>query len=383
MRSGRNRPRAAITRGLRATLLAPLALATSLLAPGLGAAGELAAASPLAGARLLPLDLGAEAPRLHVRSPLLGARHRADPAGAGGGEIDMEEMSKKLDNPLGDLWMLFIENDTTLYKGFPLKETKVFNTTLIQPVLPIALGDRVNLVTRPIIPLMASPVPQGLQGDFGAFPPEFPSKPPFGQIQDRIDVDWEFNLADIMLFAALTPSKPTSIRSLPWDGGRDDEAKLVYGFGPTFIFPTATDDFLASKKWSMGPVAVLTYLGPKWTYGFLWQHWWDYAETGGGNDKPDVNKSMIQYFIWYSLPDLWSVGMMPVISVNFEGSSGNKLTFPVGLGVSKTLLLGGKLPIRFIFEVDYSAAHPDDIGSRWNFRFAMVPVIPNPTKGGF
>ncbi len=72
--------------------------------------------------------------------------------------------------------------------------------------------------------------------------------------------------------------------------------------------------------------------------------------------------------------------MMPVANINFEASSGNKVTFPVGLGASKTTFVGGKLPMRIIFEVDYSAVHPDDIGSRWNFRLAFVPVLPNPFK---
>ncbi len=36
-----------------------------------------------------------------------------------------------------------------------------------------------------------------------------------------------------------------------------------------------------------------------------------------------------------------------------------------------------------MFEVDYSAIHPDDIGSRWNFRLSITPVIPDLLKGGF
>ena len=46
-------------------------------------------------------------------------------------------------------------------------------------------------------------------------------------------------------------------------------------------------------------------------------------------------------------------------------------------------VLLGKLPVRIQFEVDYSAIHPDDIGSRWNFRLSFTPVIPNLLKGGF
>jgi hypothetical protein len=31
----------------------------------------------------------------------------------------------------------------------------------------------------------------------------------------------------------------------------------VYGFGPTFMLPTATDDGLGTGKWSAGPLAWL------------------------------------------------------------------------------------------------------------------------------
>ncbi len=70
--------------------------------------------------------------------------------------------------------------------------------------------------------------------------------------------------------------------------------------------------------------------------------------------------------------------MGPNILVNWEADDGDKLTFPVGLGFSKTTLLFGKLPFRFGAEVHYSAVHPDNFGQRWDFRFYVVPVVPSP-----
>jgi len=74
--------------------------------------------------------------------------------GAKAGEPALEEISRKLNNPLGNLWMINVENQTTTFKGFPLKDTQVFNTTIIQPVLPIPLSDELNLITRPILPFV-------------------------------------------------------------------------------------------------------------------------------------------------------------------------------------------------------------------------------------
>ncbi len=292
--------------------------------------------------------------------------------GAGGakaGEPALEEISQKLNNPLGDLWIINIENDTTTFKGFPLKDTQVFNTTIIQPVLPIPLSDEVSLITRPILPFVWGPVPQNLPSNFGAFPGEFPTEPNFGAIQNRVDTDREFNFGDMMFWAALAPATP-------WKLG---EGQFVAGFGPTFIFPTASNSFIGSDKWSAGPVGVLAYLGKPLTAALIAQQWWSFA---GDDDKPDVSKASFQYIIWYDLGNQWQVGTNPVVSVNWEADDGNKLTFPVGLGVRKTVRLG-KLPVRIMFEVDYSAIHPDDIGSRWNFRLSFTPVIPNLLKGGF
>ena len=287
-------------------------------------------------------------------------------AGAGEDAPDADAINKALMNPLGNLWMLYTENDTTTYRGFPSSGSQTFNTTIVQPVLAIPLTEDWNVITRPIIPLMVSPVPE-LSGKYGEFPGEANSG---NGLLPFDGTSRHFNLGDITLFGAVTPAEPTPL----------GDGKLVWGLGPSFIFPTATSNgsrrpVYGSEKWSAGPVAVLTYLGPKWTVGSLVQQWWSY---GGTSRRADVNKMSWQYFVWYNLPKQWAIGMMPVISANWEADS--KWTVPVGLGVSKVQIFGGKLPIKFIVEVDYSAIHPSDIGSRWNIRLAIVPVIPRMIK---
>ena len=65
-------------------------------------------------------------------------------AGAAGGSdepVDLEAISKEMDNPLGSLWLLFIQNDTIqLSDDFPLKDKQWINVTLFQPILPIPIG---------------------------------------------------------------------------------------------------------------------------------------------------------------------------------------------------------------------------------------------------
>ncbi len=73
--------------------------------------------------------------------------------------------------------------------------------------------------------------------------------------------------------------------------------------------------------------------------------------------------------------------MAPMVTVDWNAGSGNELTFPLGLEVSKTLLAFGKLPLRMGVGFHYSVVHPDDYGQRWNFRVYLIPVLPNPFKG--
>ena len=67
--------------------------------------------------------------------------------------------------------------------------------------------------------------------------------------------------------------------------------------------------------------------------------------------------------------------MSPTISIDWK-AKGDKLTFPVGLGIERMFAIG-QLPVFIQLEAAYSVIHPEDrIGSRWNFRLNIIPVIP-------
>ncbi len=287
-----------------------------------------------------------------------------------GGEkkLDLEELSKKMDNPLGSLWILWIQNDTITIKGFPLKDTQVINNTLLQPILPVQLTKDWIWMNRPVLSFMSVPTPNFPNTGQGEFPGLFPGGGSgFSAFQNQVSTDRKFEFGDMIYLGMLAPSE------LP-DLGR---GKLLWGLGPSLIFPTATNSSLGSEKWSIGPAALLMYMDPAFKAGFLAQQWFSYA---GKDDRPDVSKANIQPIFYYSLPHLWQIGTSPNILVNWEGSSGNRWTVPIGGGVNKTALLFDKLPVRFELNAYYAAIHPDDIGQRWDFRLMVIPVIPNLLK---
>jgi hypothetical protein len=279
----------------------------------------------------------------------------------------LEELAKKMDNPLSDLWIIFNQNDTAVYRGTPATGTEIVNVLTIQPILPIPLTKNWNLVNRPIIPIISAPqfdIP-GRPG-LGANPGLIPSGPRFKSILENLHfpTDRKLALGDINFWTMLSPAKPTK--------------GIIWGIGPSFMFPTATRNQFGTEKYSIGPSNIIMTIKGKWTLGVFHQHLFS---IGGKSDREGVKLSQVQPIIWYSLPKLWSVGMAPMMTANWKASSDDVFTIPLGIEVHKTTLLGGKLPVRFGAGVHYSVVKPDNYGQRWNFRLYFVPVIPNLMKG--
>jgi hypothetical protein len=93
----------------------------------------------------------------------------------------------------------------------------------------------------------------------------------------------------------------------------------------------------------MGPAGVLGYLGEKYIVGLFPQQWWSMAGPGSNT----ISQLNLQYFASYFLSNGWSVGTSPSMLVNwYAHESGNMVTFPIGLSLSKVQRLG-RLPVRF------------------------------------
>lgn len=87
-----------------------------------------------------------------------------------------------------------------------------------------------------------------------------------------------------------SPSKPT-------------ESGIIWGAGPVFLLPSATDEFLGSGKLGAGPMAVVLKQDGPWTFGMLANHVWSFAVQ---SDRADVNSTFLQPFISYTTKDAWT-----------------------------------------------------------------------------
>jgi hypothetical protein len=246
------------------------------------------------------------------------------------------DVSKQLNNPVADIWALNFQFNRYYLQGEATDRTREQDVMNFQPVLPIHLTKEWNLITRPVFPYLFSS-------------PDF--EPGDGW-------DDKSGLGDIALVSLLSPAKLTS--------------GFIWGAGPTFIFPTATNDALGQGKYQAGPAAVGLYMGKEWVFGSLIQQWWSFA---GDGDRESTNQANIQYFIQYLFGDNWQVGMAPNILIDWKADQEDRFTVPVGLGIGKLVRIG-RLPVKFTAEVDYMVVHPDDFGQHWDVRFQVIPVLP-------
>lgn len=259
-------------------------------------------------------------------------------------EASLREVARQINNPISPLWQLTFDNEIgALHRG-GLDGEIAFASTL-QPFMPVGLerlglgrfawSEDFRLITQLTMPFFATaPLPPGPGGGRKS------------------------GFADIQLVSVLAPSGTSG---------------PLWGVGPTFIFPSASDDALGQGKWQAGPAVVAGYLGSKWTAYAVAQQWWSFA---GDGDRSNTSQLCLEYVLLRNLPHRWQVGMQPSIEVDWKASGGNKLLFPVGLGVGKTVRIGN-FPVQFWLEVDHYPVRPDDLSApRWTVDFQIIPVIP-------
>jgi hypothetical protein len=257
----------------------------------------------------------------------------------------LAEIGAKLANPVSDVWALFTEFDLPFSNGNVNRgDAQVGGRMILQPILPIPLygtgENRWKLITRPTIPVLFSqPVPTGVD-----------------------TFDHPGGLGDITLPLLVAP--PTG----HW----------ILGVGPTWLFPSATEDAFGRQQWGVGPAVAMGYATKEWTAVVFPQYYWG---IGGWNKKntPDASYLSMLYAFFYNLPHGWQVGTNPTISYDHQASSGNKWNVPVGMTVAKTTKIGD-LPVKFQLGLEYSVVSQDIFGQVAQLKLNVIPVIPSLIK---
>ncbi len=245
------------------------------------------------------------------------------------GELSEEaKLAKATQNPLAAMYSLPFQNNTTFGIGEYNRAQNVMN---IQPVIPIGLGDKINLINRIIIPIVTQP----------------------SSIEDKSST----GVADIVYTAWLSPTKAS---------------KITWGVGPAFQIPTGSelDDF-GSHEFGVGPSVVALTMINKWVAGFVVNNIWTFGDV-------EENKFLFQYFVNYNLPNAVYLVSAPILTANWKAASGDQWVVPFGGGIGKVFKLGNQ-PININAQGYYNAVRPDGWGD-WQMRLQVQLLFPKKAK---
>ena len=150
--------------------------------------------------------------------------------------------------------------------------------------------------------------------------------------------------------------------------------------GPSFGFPTATDEAFGFEQYTAGVSGVFGYIADKWMLGTYHQTYFRIADAKGRDSKDRAAQyGNMFYWFFYNITDDWQVGTNPTIQWNHKAGTGNKWNVPIGLAISK-ITKWGNTPVRLEFGVDYSVIHEDDFGEVARIKFNVIPVVGRPIK---
>ena len=74
-------------------------------------------------------------------------------------EMSLEEISAKLDNPLSDLWLIWMQNDRMRFNGDLSSESRSVDVKYFEPVISLPITEKWNLVNRPVVTRIDAELP--------------------------------------------------------------------------------------------------------------------------------------------------------------------------------------------------------------------------------
>jgi len=228
-----------------------------------------------------------------------------------------------LRNPASDLVNIQLLNNLQ----FEVGSKDVFeNVAQVQPIIPIVLNPGLRIISRVTMQLIYQRNSAKEMGKFG--------------------------VSDLTVNLLLAPNFV--------------EDDWVFGAGPVFNFPTATDPDFGSQKWAAGPNIAAFKQKNGLVYGFILSHQWSFAGHGPSN----VSATDIDPSISYT----WKNGF----SVDMESESIydwilNQWTVPLRMGGGQLTFIG-KLPVSLTVDgLYYLVQGPSD--PKWVISITLAFVI--------
>jgi hypothetical protein len=208
-----------------------------------------------------------------------------------------EELAKQLANPIASLISVPFQLNYSQDIG-PQDDGDRW-TLNIQPVIPFALNEDWNVISRTILPVTWQ---QDIYPGAGS----------------------QSGTGDLFQSFFFSPKSPTT-------------SGWIWGAGPVILAPTGSDDLLTADKWAAGPTGVVLKQEGPWTYGMLANHVWSFT---GNSDRADINATFVQPFLSYTTPKALSLAFNTESTYDWENE---QWSVPINATATKVMKFGNQL----------------------------------------
>jgi hypothetical protein len=238
-----------------------------------------------------------------------------------------EELAKKLANPIASLVSIPLQNNSDHGIG-SLEGSR--NTLNVQPVIPMTLSPKLNLITRWVQPIVSQYNITGV-----------------GEKQS--------GLADAVVSGFISP--------------KESKNGFTWGAGPAFLLPIGTNDLLTGKKFGVGPTAVALKQTKGWTLGVLANQIWSVA---GSEDRPDVSQMFVQPFLVYNWKSGAGLGFNMEWTENWTAGTSVLWLNPTLAGITAL----GKQKVQLVVGPRLNLVAPESARARFGVRAAAIFLFP-------
>ena len=251
------------------------------------------------------------------------------------------EMARKLHNPLANIKAIMTDNTIGFKTGDDEGTSYGFQ---LQPVYAIDFEDKgFTFIPRASIPILGLEpgTKTRITGDDGN---------PTTSGSSRV-----WGIGDSMLQFFLAPHIKNE-----WK----------WGVGPQLSLPTHTDSALKGPDWGAGLAGVIIgNITPSLSFaGLFWNHW---------SFDGSFNTASIHPMLYYnidSMPGAY-LGYNATISADWEATSSNRWTVPLGVSVGRAFDMGGGNGLDLIIGPYWNVVRPDGAAD-WAVRFGVNWLFP-------
>lgn len=234
-----------------------------------------------------------------------------------------QQLADKLSNPVSNIISVPFQNNTVWGIG---PNNGMQNVLNFQPVIPIRLTKSFSMINRIVLPIIAQFNVTGL-----------------GESQNA--------LSDLQYSIFFAP-----------------KSSFIWGIGPIFSIPTATNTNTGSGKFSVGPTGVFVYKKTGLTLGVLVNQFWS---VGGDPDRGNQTQAYLQPFFSHSWKSGGGISLTGELTQNWKIKRTQSYINIMFQGITRL----GKLPVQLVVGPRIPITALPEVKGYFGIRAAMVLVL--------